>query len=253
MAGDDPEEAWNRSYSAVAAAAQALTAIASEGGAAVWPEATLADLAAASRRATVVILLAHFRGFYFSEADLLVPHDRIAARIHERKYPVLEYFDPAPGEAHLLVDALNDAIMGRRLLRYLPGSMETAGRNSGVLGRVLCRDLVDEALDGFVQPGNCVELFDGLHTPGEVEGALYEEFRGEFDLALCNSAALATLIDLRRNGRVHHLHWPDLIHPIPQLVLIGEALRRIERNGGSYIQARLNLERQVKQIDWGKK
>jgi hypothetical protein len=194
--------------------------------------------------------MAHFRGFDFSEADFLLPVGTIVDTIARRRDSVLGYFDPAPREPGLLVDAFNSAIMGRTLLRYLPESLANAGERTCALGRVLCRDLLDAALDGMIRPGNRLELFDGLHTPGDVEGAIGERFRGELDLALCNSVALATVIDLRRQNRIHHVHWPDLVHPVPRLVLTGKALMEVARHGGSYIQARLELEREILKIDW---
>lgn len=250
LIGDDPEEAWSESYSQIVSAAEELMGVASDGEAAVYPESTLAHLAAATERASVVILMAHFRGFDFSEADLLVPAGMIAETIANRQVPVLGNFDPALREPWLLVDAFNSAIMDRKLLRYLPESLANAGERTCALGRVLCRDLLDEALDGMIRPGNRLELFDGLHTPGDVAGAIGERFRGELDLALCNSAALATVIDLRRHNQIHHVHWPDLVHPVPQLVLAGKALTEVARHGGSYIQARLELEREILKIDW---
>ena len=125
-----------------------------------------------------------------------------------------------------------------------------AGLNSVSVGRVLCRDLLDEALDGLIRQGNQIDLFDGLHSLGAAEAAIWQGFCGEIDLALCNSVAFSTYIDLRRNNRVRHLHWPDLIDPIPQFLLIAETLRRLSSKNGSYCSVRLQLEREMLQLDW---
>jgi hypothetical protein len=138
LVGEHPEEAWNSGYAEVASAAQELIDAASHSGAAIYREATLADFARATERATVVILLAHFRGFDFSEQDFLVPPDCIVAAIDNRLHPALACFDPVPREAGLLVEAFNSAVMERRLLNYLPATLGDAGRLSVPIGRVLC-------------------------------------------------------------------------------------------------------------------
>jgi hypothetical protein len=241
---------WNDTYAAVAAAAQELIAIATGLGASVYREASLVDLSHATESTDVVIVLAHFRGFNFSVQDFIGSFDRVTAAIKARSNPMLGYFENVPNQALAIVDAFNEAVMGRKLLPYLPSGLRDAGRLSEPLGRVLCRDLLDESLDGIVRPGNQIDLFDGLHSLGAVEAAISSGFRGALDLALCNSIALATYIDLRRNNSIPCLYWPDLIHPIPQFVLIGETLRRLSREGGSYINTRMKLEREMLQIDW---
>ena len=250
VVGDNPEEAWNRNYATVAATAEELITTAKNLGAVICREATLADFSYATAHAKIVILLAHFRGFDFSEQDLLRPIDNVVAAIKSRSHPALAYFDPVPHELTSLVDAFNVAVMERKLLSYLPRPLDIAGQDSTSVGRVLCRDLLDEALVGFVRPGNQVDLFDGLHSLGSLEAAMWDGFQGELDLALCNSVALATYIDLRRHNRVRHLHWPDIIDPVPQFVLIGETLRRLSYQGGSYISTRINLEKEMLQVDW---
>jgi hypothetical protein len=85
-------------------------------------------------------------------------------------------------------------------------------------------------------------LFSGLCTPDEVDRAIFAEFDGELDLALCHSEALATFLDLRRGDRLRHLHWPTLLHPVPQLLKVTATLERLATEGGSYIEKRLLLE-----------
>jgi hypothetical protein len=246
----DPEKAWHSLYATVAETAQQLIAVASALGAVVCREATLSDLAYATIHREVVILMAHFKGFDVVQEDLVGPLDRIIAAIESGSHPALAYFKQVTREPGSLVDAFNIAVMDRKLLSYLPRPLEDAGRLSISVGRVLCRDLLDEAFAELIRPGNQIELFDGLHSPGAVERAIWSEFKGELDLTLCNSVALATYIDLRRRNLVRHLHWPDLVDPVPQFILIGETLRRLSRQGGSYIALRMRLETEMLQSDW---
>jgi hypothetical protein len=249
VVGDNPEEAWNSSYANVVRAAQELIATAGALGAVIHREARLQDFAQATANATVVILLAHFRGFDFAEEDLIASREDLIRAIETRAHPVLSYFRPRLSQPESWVDVLNEAVMNRDLLSYLPSPLRDSGELSVAIGRVLCRDLLDEALQGLVKTGNQVDLVDGLYTLGAMEAAIAQGFSGELDLALCNSEALGTYIDLSRGNQVHHLHWPDLIDPVPQLLLIAETLRRLSRSGGSYITARLNLESEMLELD----
>jgi hypothetical protein len=65
------------------------------------------------------------------------------------------------------------------------------------------------------------------------------------DLAVCNSQALATLLDLRRRDTIRHLHWGNVVHPIPQLLSIAATLKRLAASKGSYISNRLELEAEM--------
>ena len=243
-----PPATWEEEYNEVADAAQELIATATRLGARVVREATLADLAHATVASTIVILIAHFRGYEFAEEDVLVDVDQIFAVIEGSSSGPLSHIAPTLRQLDSLIEALNAAILERNLLRFLPAPVAEAVRDSVPVGRVLCRDLLDEALDGMMKSGNSVDLWDGLHTLAAAEAAIWQDFEGELDLALCNSVAFATCIDLNRVGRVHHLHWPDLIDPIPQLILIAETLRRIERQGETYISTRLRLEGEILQF-----
>jgi hypothetical protein len=110
------------------------------------------------------------------------------------------------------------------------------------LGTTLCRDLIDEGLNGLVEPGNRMEFADGLYAPSDVEGALWLGFNGELDLAMCNSVALATLIDLRRGSQLRHLHWPQYVLPEPQYLKVAWTLREMAAHGGNYIATRMEVE-----------
>lgn len=102
----------------------------------------------------------------------------------------------------------------------LPTAVASAARRSRSIGRTLCRDMLDEYLCGFLAPGNRLEFFSGLCTPAEVDRAISAQFRGELDLALCHSEALATFLDLSRGDQLRHLHWPSLLHPVPQFLKV---------------------------------
>lgn len=243
LGDDDPETVWSEHFLPVATAAQHLIETAECVGASVRRSARLSDLAEATASYDCVILLAHWRGAFFSLRDLMGNAEGIRERIDQKQHATLSYFRPAPPTAAGLVDAFNNAIKQRSLLAFAPPRVADIGRTSPAIGEALCRDLMDAATSGLAEPGNRLELSDGFHTMGAINAAVSDKFRGELDLGTCHSEALATFLDLRRGNQFRHIHWPVSIHPEPQYMLIRATLRRLARAGGSYILTRLGIER----------
>lgn len=239
---NNPECVWKQHYHYVASAASDLVSTALRLGAGVFRQATLADLAEASVAYDRLILVAHWRGAAVSEIDLLADSDKIVQAIADQPASVREAFGELPLTRRDLVESMNRLIETCALSTLLPKSLAVLTRESRSLGMSLCRDLVDNLLAGMIAPGNRVELFDELHSLGAMEGAIAGDYAGEIDLATCRSEAFATYIDLRRANRIRHVHWADSILPIPQFILITQALERLAIVGGSYIDARLAVE-----------
>jgi hypothetical protein len=187
-----------------------------------------------------VIVCAHWRGVIVREDDIIADFTEVSRRL--RASSVLAPWTDQCADADEFVSTLNDLIESRALVTFLPRLIQDTARNTASLGQTLCRDLVDEELAGVIRPGNQVEFFGSLHTAGEFEEAISPRFSGELDLALCHSAGLASLIELRRGVSIRHLHWPDYIAPGPQYVKIRCALRSMSEQGGSYISTRLRVE-----------
>jgi hypothetical protein len=238
LRGRKVEEAWRADYENVAAAAQNLISTAQRFGASVYQCATLVDLAEATRRSNTVVLFAHWRGAKFDAGDLLAEPAVLSRKLAQ--HPC--FSASCASDTQGIIDLLNGAIEDMRLLDELPAAVSKSGRRSRSIGQTLSRDLLDEYLRGLVAPGNRLELFDDLYTPDDVDRAVSADFRGELDLALCHSEALATFLDLRRGDRLHHLHWPNILHPGPQLLKVAETLDLLASEGGSYIEKRLSVE-----------
>jgi hypothetical protein len=230
---------WDQ-YKSIANAAEALIGVARRLDAGVFVRARLKDVTLATAQYQYVVVCAHWRGAYVALRDLRSDPETIIQRI--RQHPVLASVDLQNCREECLVQSLNDAIDDLSLLRSLPESLLEAAKRTPAIGRVLSRDLIDKAFYPDIAPGNCVELFDGLYTPGEFEVALRSEFAGELDLALCTSVALAALLDLRRNNRVANLYWDCEVDARPQLGKIRMTLELMAANGGAYIENRLKIE-----------
>ncbi len=240
LGGRNPAQVWAQDYEVVAAAAQSLIRSALQLGASVYQKATLAHFSQATSRFQTIVLFAHWRGAVFRTSDFLNSTTAIADRMAQ--HPLLKNIAPMAKDRNTLVERLNEVVENATLVHSLPASIAGAAERSRVISHTLSRDLIDEVLSGLVAPGNCAEFFDGLHTPGQIEEAIALTFAGELDLALCDSAALGTFIDLRRGDTIHHLHWPDSVHPVPQLIKVERTLRDMALHGGSYITTRLTIE-----------
>lgn len=236
--GADPPR-WEQ-YERIARAAQALIETARRLDAAVFVRATLDHLKRATTRYDYVVICAHWRGAHLTARDLRSNPETIFQRI--RQHPLLASVQPLSDSEDGVIQSLNTAIDDLCLLSSLRKSVLEAAKRTQAIGQVLSRDFIDKALNPDIAPGNCVELWDGLYTPGQFEAALWSGFAGELDLALCTSVALATLLDLRRNNRIPSLYWDCQVDPIPQMGKIAMTLEMMAANGGGYIETRLSVE-----------
>jgi hypothetical protein len=245
LRGQKPSAVWKEYYQSVAEAAFRLASTASNFGAKVYRRATIRDFAEASVAHECLILLAHWRGATYLPDDLLAAPQEIVDFVEGGSHPVLALLQGTEARVLALTDALNRAVSNGSIQALLPPSVAAMARPSKTLGKTLSRDMLDDVFEGLLAPGNRVELFDGLHSPADMEAALCQNFNGVLDLATCNSEALAIYLDLHRGNTIRHLHWPDLIDPVPQYILIAETLKRQAVFGGTYITTRLGVERDL--------
>jgi hypothetical protein len=239
--GESAEAVWQERYTRVAEAARDLIAAAADVGTATT-RATLSDLAVASRGSDVVIVLGHWRGWAVAEADLRMDLHDIAVRFRRAGFGDLLGRKAITSRLEM-VRALNAAIEhGELLARTHP---DLADGEHPTIKATLGRDILDELLGVGIAPGNRVELFDGLHTPAAFEEALDPGFRGDLDLATCSSIALATLISMRRGRSVQVVHTVDLVDPLLCLITIRGTLCHLLTRGGTYAEARLEIESQL--------
>jgi hypothetical protein len=244
LRGRSPEVVWEKDYSAVAEAAQSVIHTANRWRVSIYQRSTLSSVYSATRHHRTVILIAHWRGAMFRVDDLMADFTSIRVRMEGDSKLRNIKLNSCDGLG--LVDALNAAVYGLDLLPEIPSVPSQI--QSRVLSQTLCRDLIDERLEGLVRPGNRLELWDGLYTPGEFEESIWDQFSGTLDLALCNSAGLATMIDLRRKSRIRKLFWEDLLNPIPQLLKVELSLRLSHSADSDYADTRLELERNEKRM-----
>lgn len=236
-------------YRKDAEAGSQLLERARDGGARVFPGATLEHLREATEVCHTIVILAHWRGASFRVRDILVSPEELVAFIEASPDPVLREFRGLPPNPVRIEDALNAAMTGGGLLKYLPSGLCDSSPMAEALTLALLRDLLDESLGGKIAPGNRLELFDGLHAVDAVEDAIDRGFRGLLDLSMCHSIALAVFVDRRRNGRITSLHWPVAIAPGPQYLSIRDTLEELAREGGSYMDNRMRRFEQLQRSE----
>lgn len=188
------------------------------------PRATLDDVRAASATHRVVVILTHWKGsdVLFDDVSKHCTESDVVGRARSRDSPLsrwlVERIDPPRSWWRRL---------GRRKSRTRPLSAllhdavnngpDTHASGHGlaapfalpVTGRASRRDELDRILDGLIQPGNRLELFDGLHSPQTFTQAIDPKFAGWLDLAACTSTVLGDYVGRSRRGRLRVLQFAD--------------------------------------------
>ena len=249
---DDNDDRARDEAAPILAEAERLIELAASGGAAVFRQATLDDFSKASADHSVLIYFGHSRGFEVSEQDLpMFEAWRDRAQCYAG-HPVLAALNECRS-AHDAANAMTTLLTNRTLLPMLPPKVTEAIGTNDAMAWMIGRELIDDAFAGVIRPGNMVEMFDGLHSPGRFVDKIAASFRGELDLTMCHSIAVAAMLDLRRGGNIRHLHWPVSVDPAAQFMLVAAALRELverdDRPPGSelpsYISIRLRLHRNL--------
>ena len=230
---------WSVRFERIVDYAQTLASLAREHGASVYTRAGKADLQHATANCRVVVFVAHWRGAVVGKADVLAAPELLARATELAAHPVLRTLASA-SNIRTLLSEMNAFVERGDVIQHLPPDIAAVARTSRPVAFTLARDVLDGAFEGLLRPGNRVEMFDGLHTAGDIEAAIAPDFSGELDLTMCNSVVLATLLDIRRGDTIRHVHWPKLVDPLPQYVMIADALRcRVASTRESYIAIRL--------------
>ena len=241
------EIAWEQ-YRPSVALAENLAATARRLGSAVYQNGDVNVLRKATSAYGTVVLFAHTRSRAFVDSDFSPPAklEEVRDRLSRPDIPfasLLNRFGAIAEEGPCaLRSALNEAIADRSLLRGLPPEQRPITGDNVLLEQVLCREMLDAAIGTLVVPGNQVELFGSLYDVGVISGAIDPDFRGEMALITCNSAVLATAIELRFGFDVRLASWEIELLPSAYYVIVEIALRRWVEQGGSLLDILRDLE-----------
>ncbi len=199
---EDLEASWNDVSHKVATPWDAAAGEARGAGIEVAAETTTQSLSELFRRKRVVTLLAHFAGPLVRRLDIL-DAPRMAAII-----------EAGEGEAAQMLrserasDRTPDGLRGlcNGFIRS-SGPPFRGGRYRDVhfvasesTTMAWRRQLLDEAFEGALRPGNRAELSDGLHWPHEIAACIPDEFSGIVHLALCRSSVMLDVVTAGHGG-----------------------------------------------------
>jgi hypothetical protein len=238
MRGQSAESVWAERYVRVVDTIRDLCETVAAVDGRTYPEATLSDVTSASAWCDTLILVAHWRGWLVAHSDFREPAAAVEHRLRAAGLgDLLARRNMSMSE---IVAGLNDVIARGTLQRRLVPEAD-AYAPGVLLAATLGRDALDELFGEAIDPGNRVELYDGLHQPGALEGAIVPGFRGTIDLATCASQPLATIIKIRRGTRVQVVHTVDAVDPLPCCRLIGAAMRLAGDTGVGYAAARTTV------------
>lgn len=226
---DNPEAslhaAWHARYGPIIGSPlSSLLETCSRLGLTAWPCATLDDVRTASTAHRVVVVLTHWKGsdVLFDDVSEHCTVSDVAGRVRSCDSPLsrwlLERIDPPQSWwGKLRRRKLGSRALSTLLHDAVNNGPDTDASGDGlaaplalrVTGRASRRDELDRILHGLIQPGNRIELFDGLHSPHTFAQAIDSEFAGLLDLAACTSTVLGDYVGRSRRGRLRVLQFAD--------------------------------------------
>jgi hypothetical protein len=264
------QTAWHRHYKEeVAAPLATLIRTANELGVSVIQGATLPDIARATSTTPLVIILSHWKGPDVSVDDVIEPiaknHVSVAEAFLERlrtdNTPIANWialrlkdsFPEASGDRELttlgrelesaknqrerLAVILNEAVTAAEVPEENPEECATPIIEMPITTWSKRRELLDQLFAGLIEPGNRLELFDGLHGKIAIEEVISSDFRGVLDLTTCTSAPLADFIGTKRDYCLRTVHFDCVQSPMWAATAISTTLK-LFATGVAYQEAR---------------
>jgi len=254
-------EVWEERYSRICAAAADLMEVANAAGVVIVRRVTSWDLHIASQTHDTLIIFAHWKGERIARRDLLCGLNEFYNALSTNRTPagellreyVLASLQPhafqclKPERAELLcgelINRLNEIIASGALTSKFPERVRDLVEADSPLAKALSRDLIDEALQEVLAPGNKLELFDGLHAPGAIEKTISPQFHGVIDLATCHSAILAACLKQSRGDDLLVIQNDNLLDVLPRYRIVAHTLAVVGENGSDYEKVRFEVER----------
>src|SRR5262245_43842058 len=156
-----------------------------------------------TRTHRIVIVVSHWKGPELHLDDLLSGDvEAIRSSISMARHP----------EAALLLARVQRERPGKaaELMRVLSGFLNDQAKQNAKpkkrpdgftevmtlqTAKAEIRERMDGWLEGYLEPGNRLELFDGIHSREAIEKSISPAFRGVLDLTTCTSTYLSDYVD----------------------------------------------------------
>lgn len=255
---------WEEEYHPqVASPFQDLIQQARRLGVEVLTRATIADIGKASAAdKEVIIIFSHWKGPEILAADLRENLDRKALEhlVGCQEGALARRIQVELGK----LDAPSKQALSMRMLHWFCSRISRSPRSiqdilsaatsetlaekaeaideiveSRSISQARCRDSLDLLLNGFITPGNRLELFDGMFSKEAVDRAISKDFKGVLDLTMCASTYLSDYISARRRQDIRTVQFPTVQKFAWAARCVGVTLEIAVREELSYQKARL--------------
>jgi hypothetical protein len=226
----DPVRSWHRVYSP--STAQPLAALierARQLGVTVRQCATLESLRDATFLHSIVIICSHWKGDRARSEDFICQEPaEFLARVARSRNAQQRWLRSRMADPHSGVHAPMARVMSaiaQFMDSYEPELDDVDASGFAVLADVPTvrserRDRIDALFEGLINPGNRLELADGLHSRADVAAHVAPSFTGILDLSACHSSVLANHLNRQRGSDCHIVQF----HDVQDLGLVAQTL-----------------------------
>jgi hypothetical protein len=257
----DPGAAWNGPSGYREAVARPLVMLAEDArkaGICLFDKARLSDLAEATSRCSIVIVVGHWKGAEIATSDLLVRDvGELSRRVSmsrgdPRLTRLARKLESMRGGADRIADLLNAFILhtAKRLMR------EARRRRDGIRIEVPlvtavahARLMLDEILSDALRPGERLELADGLYDAEAVDAAIAPGFAGVLDVTTCTSVLLSARLEQTRKDAFRVVQFKDALRPDVAALTLRRTFQTMQ--GGApmeYLRARARAINDVAEV-----
>jgi hypothetical protein len=261
--GRRPEIVWKEDYKPIIHKLKKVFASAKQAGMKVIEKAGLCDLSEAFANYQIITIFAHWRGHELKSQDVKAKPATIAKHILEandevgislRKGIDLRQLEIIAADQNnwnaksQLAKLINGVIVSNRpvipLTKFHPSTILIV---EDLWLAFFNRNTIDSWMPGAFNPGNRLELSDGLHSIGDIKDAIPASFAGIIDFSICRSDLLADYIKSGYPQR-RIITGQSQIHPVGRLIIQEELIRRLDADGGNYAVLLFDIYKDIVQI-----
>jgi hypothetical protein len=261
--GSGPRSLWRdapegklRDYHALIAKAHEVFRICRASGIEVVEQATVDNLQRLFNSNGVVTLMAHWRGSEFRVPDVLVEPAMFLSRVEQASDIIaltlrgaltpawrrkLASADNPDDGRKLVADFLNSVLraLAEPLVNDRTGDTRPISVHDATTLEAENRAWLEAWAPQWFQPGNCVELLDGLHNVASIDAVVPKQYQGILDLTVCRSVVLGEALK-RTRPQMRILRHRNPV-PVARALSIYNAALQLVANGWDYAQAMIDI------------
>ena len=201
-------------------------------------DGTLENLRRCSSEKQVLIIMAHWKDSKVKIEDLdpVLPASQWQHLAAQGSSPLAHWLT-IELKRHCPVSSVLNKALAADLAGDVATSLTSIIQESPVTRAARRRDEIDALFRGAIQPGNRLELLDGLHSKETFELALADAFEGTIDFAACTSTILADHVAHSRSNRVRTVQAQNPIEFVATAIVVKGTLELLTSGMFSYQEA----------------